>query len=67
MARKDQLETIRLMGQRARQDGEPKSACPYPDKRTARGSVTFSRAFRNAWFEGWREANEESTQEARGD
>lgn len=26
---------------------------PYRDKRNARGRVTFSRAFRNAWFRGY--------------
>lgn len=30
--------------------------CPYPDKRTYRGSVTFSRSFRIAWFDGWEDA-----------
>ncbi len=26
---------------------------PYPDHRTFDGSVTFSRAFRTAWRDGW--------------
>lgn len=26
---------------------------PYPDHRTDRGSVTFARGFRRAWFKGW--------------
>lgn len=27
--------------------------CPYEDKRTYRGGVTFSRGLRKAWFEGY--------------
>lgn len=27
----------------------------YPDHRTYRGAVTFSRGFRNAWLDGWRD------------
>lgn len=34
----------------------PLRLCPYPDHRTNRGSITFSRAFRRAWFEGWHDA-----------
>jgi ribosome modulation factor len=33
--------------------GQPRTSNPYPDHRTARGSVTFSRAFRRAWFAGY--------------
>ena len=38
-----------LKGWRAWFDG---GHCPYPDKRDRHGSVTFSRAFRRAWFAG---------------
>lgn len=31
----------------------PRTRCPYPDHTTARGAVTFSRAFRHAWLDGW--------------
>ena len=41
-------------GYKAALAGEP-CVCPYADKRRAewRNSVTFSRAFRTAWFNGW--------------
>lgn len=34
--------------------GDAESDCPYQDKRTDRGSVTFSRAWRKAWLKGFR-------------
>jgi hypothetical protein len=41
-------------GARARSEGRPRTACPYPDIRNDyRNGNTFSRAFRNAWHEGW--------------
>lgn len=41
-------------GRDACRSGKPKRANPYPDHRTDyhRG-VTFSRAYRNYWNEGW--------------
>lgn len=33
--------------------GKPTTACPYGDVRTNRGHVTWSRAFRRAWLQGW--------------
>ena len=30
--------------------------CPYTDKRTQRGCVTFSRAFMRAWMAGYQDA-----------
>ena len=39
-----------LKGVMAGFDG--KGTCPYEDKRTSRGSVTFSRGFMKAWREG---------------
>lgn len=39
-------------GRLAALDGKPDRS-PYPDRRTYRGGVTFSRAFRKAWSEGW--------------
>jgi len=42
-------------GREAYADGQPIERCPYPDWTTARGSVTFSRAFRRYWFEDYEE------------
>ena len=48
-------------GRHARIEGKPR-VCPYPDKTTDyRNSVTFSRAFRNAWFEGYDKAFDDWT------
>jgi len=44
-------------GLRARMDGEPKSACPYEDKRKPSGRLSWSRAFIRAWNDGWDDAN----------
>lgn len=33
--------------------GEPKSSCPYRDWLSLAGHVTFSRAYQNAWIDGW--------------
>jgi len=41
---------------------EPEAACPYDDKRKADGRLTFSRAFRNAWLQGHREATRDREQ-----
>ena len=32
--------------------------CPYQDHRTSDGKVTFSRAFRNLWIEGFEDARD---------
>jgi len=42
-----------MKGRQARLDGKPASDNPYDDKRTYRGSVTFSRAWWRSWKEGW--------------
>jgi len=36
--------------------GEPLSACPYRDKRKWNGKLSWSRAFINAWCDGWEHA-----------
>jgi ribosome modulation factor len=42
-------------GQQAARDGMSEADCPYEDLRDSyRNSVTFSRAFRRAWLEGFR-------------
>jgi len=43
-------------GRMAFEAGEPMSANPYLDHRTDQNHVTFSRAWRHAWEDGWREA-----------
>lgn len=40
-------------GRAAALAGEPESACPYSDLRTAANRVSFSRAFIKAWHEGY--------------
>lgn len=42
-----------LKGADAAVCGEPIDANPYEDKRTWRGAVTWSRAYRSAWRDGW--------------
>ena len=50
------FESAKQKGRDARRAGLPISACPYEDKRNNyRNGNTFSRAFMNAWIEGWRE------------
>lgn len=38
----------------AYQSGQPIDACPYGDKRTASGRLSWSRSFMWAWRDGWR-------------
>ena len=33
--------------------GEPRASCPYMDKRSESGRITWSRAFQASWREGW--------------
>lgn len=47
------LKTAHNNGKAAFEAGEPKAACPYKDKRKKDGRLTWSRAYRNAWLEGW--------------
>lgn len=42
-------------GKKAAREGKSETDCPYSDKRTSGGQVTFSRAFRKRWLEGFRE------------
>lgn len=51
------LEGAERKGREAYLAGKPISACPYEDKRGHwRNMVTWSRAFRTAWFDGYDEA-----------
>lgn len=47
-----------LKGLHAGLAGEPEDACPYEDRRKPNGRLTWSRAFRTAWRDGWRHAVE---------
>jgi len=47
-------------GVKAFREGDPSTACPYPDKRGGRtgNNITWSRAFQTAWHEGYKAAKE---------
>lgn len=55
MRKRTPLQTAKRKGIVAFRMGFQESDCPYPDTLKADGKVTFSRSFRNAWFEGYRE------------
>jgi ribosome modulation factor len=50
------LDAAKEKGAWAARIGQTEADCPYPDKRKDDGRLTFSRAFRNAWAQGFREA-----------
>ena len=52
-------------GKKARTEGKPIAACPYPDRRTYHGNITFSRAFIRAWINGWKDASEGEADDGR--
>lgn len=54
------LEGAKRKGREAFQNGESESACPYQDHRKSTGSVSWSRAFINAWTHGYRTARDEA-------
>ena len=37
----------------AKEEGLPETSCPYTDKRKPSGRLSWSRAFRYAWFDGY--------------
>lgn len=53
MSGSENFKRVYSNGARARANGLPLSACPYRDYRKADGRITFSRAYRNAWRDGW--------------
>ncbi|WP_363928370.1 Rmf/CrpP family protein [Thiobacillus sp.] len=55
VSRRSPLEGARRKGADAANAGLPASACPYRDKRTLSGRLSWSRAFRNAWLQGHRD------------
>lgn len=50
-----------LKGAAAQLEGEHLGACPYEDKRKLSGRLTWSRAFQNAWRDGWEYAKDDRT------
>lgn len=48
-------------GAEAYRRGDPVSTCPYQDKRKDCGRLTWSRAFRAAWLDGWYDARRDAT------
>ena len=42
-----------LQGVDAQLEGNDLNACPYQDNRKPSGRVSWSRAFQNAWRDGW--------------
>lgn len=55
-----------MKGARAQEAGDPESACPYRDRRTSRGAITWSRSFIIAWLDGWRAAQQAQGQGGEG-
>jgi len=49
------------IGRLAGQAGRSISSCPYEDKKTVRGHVTFARGFLRAWKDGWLAGRDEVT------
>jgi hypothetical protein len=47
------LVSVHKRGAAARLQGLPLEANPYDDKRQSNGRITYARAFRRAWDEGW--------------
>jgi ribosome modulation factor len=54
MKRKTALDGAYLKGLMAGLADEPVESCPYEDKRKQSGRLTWSRAFRTAWGDGWK-------------
>jgi len=48
-------------GWKAAHEGKSIDDCPYEDKRTKRGSVTFARGYINHWIEGFQAYHVENT------
>lgn len=45
-------------GYEAATAGKVAGTCPYEDKRKDCGRITWSRAFRSAWHDGWNDARQ---------
>lgn len=53
MSRRDPFGSAYLTGYLAGAGGMPRTHCPYRDRRTHEGKVTYARAWRKAWLSGW--------------
>lgn len=51
-------------GALARQEGDPRSFCPYTDQRKPGGGLSWSRSFISAWDDGWHYADQRLPQAA---
>ncbi|KAB2319009.1 hypothetical protein F8A86_11690 [Betaproteobacteria bacterium SCN1] len=58
VTKRSALDGARLKGAEAARSGLPVQTCPYRDKRTDSGRLSWSRAFRNAWLEGHRKVSQ---------
>lgn len=47
-------QTVWNRGADAARAGLEESACPYPDRRTYHGAITWSRSWRRQWLAGFR-------------
>jgi hypothetical protein len=62
------LDGAERKGREARRAGVARADNPYPDWRTiGHGHVTWSRAFRTAWRDGWDAEDRAQTQAAQED
>lgn len=62
MKRRTALDGAYRKGIHARLNDEPITACPYEDKRKWNGKLSWSRAFQNAWRDGWQHADRDREQ-----
>ena len=51
-----------LKGLHARLNDQPITDCPYRDIRKPSGKLSWSRAFQNAWRDGWEDADRDQEQ-----
>jgi hypothetical protein len=55
---KNPFEAAILKGMKAKSEGKTLLDNPYKDIKKQDGRLTFARAFRNAWAEGWHRQNQ---------
>jgi len=55
-AKRSPLDGAYRKGLAANISGDPITSCPYEDKRKPSGKLSWSRAFQNAWRDGWQHA-----------
>ena len=54
-----QTDAAKEKGRIAYLEGKTFKDCPYWDHRTVNGKVTFSRSYRKAWFDGFKQAQKD--------